>query len=111
MRFQKNYSLKNDNTFRVDVKAKYFCEVNSEKDLLEVLSDKTFKDEKKLVLGSGANILFTKDFDGLVIKMRIGGTKVADENDDVVVLDIGAGENWHNFVMYFLIFCNHLLKL
>jgi len=100
MNLQENYSLKADNTFRIDVKAKYFVVVQSIEELKEILSDDKFKHEKKLVLGDGANILFTKDYDGLVIKLKLKGINVVNENDEFVILDVSAGENWHEFVMY-----------
>lgn len=100
MNLQENYSLKADNTFRIDVTAKYFAEIYSNDELLALLQDEKYKNEKKLVLGDGANLLFTKDYDGLVIKLKLKGINVVEENDQCVILDISAGENWHELVMY-----------
>jgi UDP-N-acetylmuramate dehydrogenase len=52
------------------------------------------------VLGGGSNILFTQDFDGLVLKNEIKGIKCIDEDDKTVYVEVGAGENWHQFVLY-----------
>ena len=72
MTIEKNYSLLKYNTFGFDVKAKYFAEVLSEDELKQLILAKEFYDIPKLILGGGSNVLFTKDFDGLVIKMSIG---------------------------------------
>lgn len=98
MKILHNYSLENLNTFRVNVRARYFAEVSSEGQLIDVL--KKFPNTKIFVLGAGANILLTRDFDGLVIKDSILGVSVIKNNDRQVVLEIGGGENWHKLVMY-----------
>jgi UDP-N-acetylmuramate dehydrogenase len=98
MKLQENYSLKKFNTFRVDVSAKIFAEVHTEVELVEVLEK--YPDEKKLVLGEGANILLTKDFDGLVIKNSIEGIEITSEDDEYAIFEVGAGENWHEFVLH-----------
>jgi UDP-N-acetylmuramate dehydrogenase len=53
-----------------------------------------------LILGGGSNILFTNDFDGLVIKMEIKGIKLLNETSTDVLISVGAGENWHLLVKY-----------
>ena len=91
MKVVKNISLKNLNTFGVDVKSKYFVEVYSEEELKQVLNSEDYSDQKKLILGGGNNILFTKDFDGLVIKNSISGIKILDEDSNKVIVEAGAG--------------------
>ena len=58
------------------------------------------KIKKKLILGGGSNILFTSNFDGLVIKNEIKGIEIIKETNDIVEVQIGAGVNWHEFVIY-----------
>lgn len=94
----KDYSLKNFNTMRIDVKAKYFYAVKNISDLNDLLNKNLFEDI--LVLGGGSNILFTKDYDGIVIKNEIPGINVIDEDDENVIVKVGAGVNWHEFVMF-----------
>jgi UDP-N-acetylmuramate dehydrogenase len=53
-----------------------------------------------LILGGGSNILFTKDFDGLVIKNHFSGISILEENNEEVVIKVGAGEVWHDFVLF-----------
>lgn len=100
MNFQENYSLKKLNTFHLDVAAKYFAQVQSEAELLGLLEDPICKNSKILILGEGANILFTKDYEGVVLQMKIKGIKLVEEDGDHVMLEIGAGENWHELVMH-----------
>ena len=97
MNIQENFSLKTFNTFGVEAKAKYFAEVNSLEELKETLQ---FSYSPILVLGGGSNVLFTKDFDGLVIKLNLKGIseEILDENH--VLVTAKAGENWHEFVQF-----------
>ncbi len=62
MKVIKKISLKNLNTFGVDVKSKYFAEVYSEEKLKQVLNSEDYSNQQKLILGGGSNILFTKDY-------------------------------------------------
>ena len=100
MNIIENYPLLKLNTFGVDVKAKYFVSINSINELIEIKKNNVFKDLQLLILGGGSNILFTKDFDGLVILNNIKGKEIIDQNHQSVFLKIGAGENWHELVMY-----------
>ena len=95
-----NYPLIKLNTFGIDVKAKYFTSINTVNELIEIKESEKFKDRELLILGGGSNILFTKDFNGLVILNNIKGKEIVDQNDDSIILKIGAGENWHELVMY-----------
>jgi len=95
-----NHSLKNLNTFGVDVKAKLFAEVFAEEELIKLLVDENLQKEKKFILGGGSNILFTKDFEGILIKISIPGIKVIEENFDSAIVEAGAGVVWNNFVIF-----------
>jgi UDP-N-acetylmuramate dehydrogenase len=101
---QHDISLKQLNTFRIDVKAKYFASFHSEKELISILGEieLLFKNDisKLLFLGSGSSILFTKDFDGVVLKNEIEGIQVVHEDDDFVYVNAGAGVGWHDFVLF-----------
>jgi UDP-N-acetylmuramate dehydrogenase len=70
---QSNVSLLPYTTFRIPVQAKYFVEITSEDDLLDLFASPLFQQERKQILGGGAKTFFTKDFDGLVIKVSIKG--------------------------------------
>lgn len=93
-------SLKDFNTFGVDAIAKYFVEINAVEDFLELAKTDEFHREMKLILGGGSNVLFTKDFDGLVIKNNVLGKRIVEENDEHVLVQIASGENWHEAVLW-----------
>jgi len=94
----KNYSLKNYNSFRVNHKANFFLKIENNKSLINFLSDKKFKNEKKLIIGDGSNILFTKDYEGVILYSCIKGIHILEENDNHIKVKVGSGENWDNFV-------------
>jgi len=101
IRFLENYSLKSHNTFGIDVKAKYFFEFTEAEDLDIFLdSNKSWQEEKVLILGEGSNILFLNDFDGLVIHPNVPGVEVVNEDRQNIWIEAGAGENWDEFVKY-----------
>jgi UDP-N-acetylmuramate dehydrogenase len=94
---QTNKNLKEYNTFGISVKAEMFAVFSSIEELKQILS---FRNNKKLlVLGGGSNLLLTKDFDGLVIKNEIKRFEVIEETASEVIVESGAGENWHEFVL------------
>lgn len=97
---RENVSLRPLNTFGVEARARYFVEVNNRGELEELLKHPVLRDQRRLILGGGSNVLFTRDFDGLVIRVRIKGTELSGEKSDYVLLSIGAGEVWHETVMH-----------
>jgi UDP-N-acetylmuramate dehydrogenase len=107
MQIQENISLRPYNTFGIDARAKYFAAFKDIDELEETLNFKTAcrtgrPQTSNLVLGGGSNILFTKDFDGLILKNEISGIDELHEDNEYVYVRAGAGENWHRFVMHCL---------
>lgn len=100
MIIHENYSLKKHNTFGINAFARYFAELSTVDEFIEILSDKQFINKQKLVLGGGSNLLFTKNFDGIVLKNNLKGIKIVKETDDYYFVKASAGEVWHQFVMY-----------
>ena len=100
MNFSENYSLKNHNTFGVDAKAKYFATFNSEEELADLLKSEITQKEPLFILGGGSNILLTKNFDGLVLANEIKGIEIVSENENYNTIKVGAGEVWHDFVLW-----------
>jgi len=94
-----NFSLKNFNTFGIDASAKYFVEINHEDDLVELFMDPQWLQIPRLILGGGSNMLFIKDFDGLVIRMNIRGIEHRINHNEVFV-EAGAGEVWNDLVNF-----------
>ena len=93
----KNYSLKNYNTFGLDVKAESLLKVQSVDELKEALK---YSNQPIFMLGGGSNMLLTQDVSGMVLKNEIKGIEVVSEKKDTVVLSIGGGENWHQLVLW-----------
>lgn len=100
MKLNFNQSLKRYNTFGVEATAKIFAEIAHPEDVIRIISD--YPDESRLFLGGGSNILFTKDFDGVVLYNQMRGKKILTENEDEVLVEVDGGENWHQFVEYTL---------
>ncbi|MCF0072545.1 UDP-N-acetylmuramate dehydrogenase [Dyadobacter sp. CY261] len=100
MQIQSNVSLRHLNTFGLDAHARYFINIHSVEELTTLLNDPEWKDFPKFILGGGSNILLTKDIEALVIHPEIRGIEIVEENEDSVVLKVGAGEVWHDFVMH-----------
>jgi len=99
---QQNVNLKAYNTFGIEVYCEYFVELNSVQDFLDLLENEVYKKSEKLIIGGGSNLLFTKDFRGLVIKNNLKGIQVISETADEVLVKASAGEAWHDFVLYCL---------
>jgi UDP-N-acetylmuramate dehydrogenase len=98
MQIQENFSLKHYNTFGIDAKSRYFSVFSDTTELSELIIH-----NPKLVpfiLGGGSNILFIKDFDGLVLKNEITGIQKLHEDAEYIYVKVGAGENWHSFVLH-----------
>lgn len=100
MIIKENVSLKGYNTMGISAVTRYFCQISSVDDLREVLRSEQFSAMPKLILGGGSNLLFTGDYEGLVIKIAIMGREAISETEDQVQVKIGAGENWHHWVLY-----------
>mgnify|MGYP001271628427 CR=1 FL=1 len=98
MQFQENILLKPYNSFGIGTKARYFARFSNHESLTELLT--SAPSQNILILGGGSNILFTRDYDGLVLKNEFGGIEKIKEDDEYVFVKCGAGENWHRFVMY-----------
>ncbi len=96
MIIHKNISLKPYNSFSIDVLAKTFIEINSISELKEVI--KKFK--KCFVLGGGSNMLLIKPIEIPVIKLNIKGITFENLDDNTVLVNAMAGENWHDFVIW-----------
>lgn len=100
MTVHEHFPLKSHNTFGMDVKARFFCEVNNVAQLKQVLD--TYNDIPLLILGGGSNLLLTKNFEGLVLKINITGKEIHNINNEECTVTVGAGENWHDLVLWTL---------
>jgi UDP-N-acetylmuramate dehydrogenase len=99
LQIQENVSLKNFNTFGVDVNARYFVEINHADELTELFLDPQWQQGKTLVMGGGSNMLLVNDFKGLVIRINIRGIEHRISHQEVFV-EAGAGEVWNDLVNF-----------
>ena len=103
MQIQSNFSLKPYNTFGIDVQARYFSAFSDIEQLKELATNIPIPigtSKTTFILGGGSNILFTKNFDGFVWKNDIRGIAKVNEDNEYVYVKVGAGENWHQFVLF-----------
>ncbi|MES3024364.1 MAG: UDP-N-acetylmuramate dehydrogenase [Pseudomonadota bacterium] len=97
-----DYSLQQLNTFGIDARARAYLKVLSTADLAAVLADPALAAMPRLLLGGGSNLLFTGDFDGLVLHMCMQGRSIAGATDSHTLVRAQAGENWHGLVQWTL---------
>jgi len=100
MQVHQNYPLKKYNTFGINAYSKYFSAFATIEDLKLILEE--YAEQSTLILGGGSNLLFTKNYAGIVLKNNLLGIDIVDEDDNYIYVKAGAGENWHQFVLYCL---------
>ncbi len=100
IRIESNVDLKPINTFGVQGKTKYLIQFISESQLPQILRYASNFKDKVLFTGGGSNILFTGNWDGLIVKIATKGIEVLDEDDDYVYVKAEAGEVWDDLVNY-----------
>ncbi|MDR1679276.1 MAG: UDP-N-acetylmuramate dehydrogenase [Prevotellaceae bacterium] len=100
MQLYENFSLKAHNTFGIDAKARFFVEYDTEAELSELLRSELLRSHKLLSIGGGSNLLFTQDFDGVVLHSQLKGIELIDETENEVLVRAGAGVVWDDFVAH-----------
>jgi UDP-N-acetylmuramate dehydrogenase len=100
MKILQNYDLTKLNTFGIAVKAQFFAELHNEAELEELFNSPEFRNNQKIFLGGGSNVLFTKDFNGIVILNKLKGIEILAENDKTVTIRAMGGEIWHDLVTF-----------
>lgn len=98
MQIKEHISLKNYNTFGIDCSARQFIAVTTVDELKEVLQDSEGK--KRFILGGGSNMLLINDIDALVIHVNLKGISIVSEDENYVIVEVMAGENWHEYVLF-----------
>ena len=101
---ENNISLKTYNSFAINAFAKEVKTFNSLEVLAKLLEYgqqiKNNVNDSILILGGGSNLLFTSNFDGIILKNEVKGIRVVKEDEHHVYVQAGAGESWHKFVLY-----------
>ena len=98
MTFQENFDLSKLNTFGIKSSAAYFAEFQSIEELGQHLNQ--IPKEPLMILGGGSNILLTQAFDGTVLQNKISGIEITEKTETDILVRVGAGEVWHDFVMW-----------
>lgn len=93
-------SLKAYNTFGVSAQARYFASFRTNDELRALLQHPTVRGNKRLILGGGSNMLFTHNFDGVVLKNELKGIEKISEDEHHYYVKSAAGEVWHELVMH-----------
>ena len=92
-------SLKDYNTFHIDCKCDELRIVENESDVDELFRSDVFH-HPYLIIGEGSNMLFTKDFEGIIIRLATKGMEIINEDDEHVYVRVAGGENWSDFVRF-----------
>jgi len=100
MMITENKELNKLNTLGLKAKARWYAQPADVTSIKSLLSDTRFKGMQILVTGSGSNLLYSKDFNGLLIRPDITSITVTGEDENSVYLRAGAGINWDTFVAY-----------
>jgi len=95
---RENYSIKNHNSFGINARARFFAEIDNERDLVQFIHHNPAAGLPLIILGSGSNILFVSDYEGLIIHPLIKGIDVLSEDSNNITVKAGAGEVWDSFV-------------
>lgn len=100
MEIRKDYSLLSHNTFGMDIKASLFIEYTSVEELKEILHRYLLDEGCWFHIGGGSNLLFKGDYPGIILHSAIKGYEILEENEQEVIVRVGAGEVWDDFVAY-----------
>ncbi len=100
MWLQEQVSLKNLNTLGIHARARYYVRIDTAQDLVDWLAHPSFRILPRLILGGGSNVLFLKDFEGIVVHLAIGSIAAIREDRERVWVQAGAGVGWHQLVQH-----------
>jgi len=100
LQVKENFSLKKYNTFGIDVSTRYFIELTTDSEIENFIKENPYKTLPILILGGGSNILFTKNFDGIILKIETKGIEIIRENDESIFVKAKAGELWNDLVNF-----------
>ncbi len=100
MEFEKNKDITSLTTFCIPVCASLFAEYADVKELIKICRSEEYRENRVIHIGGGSNLLFIRDFDGLVLHSGIKGITVYDKDPETTYVIAGAGENWAQLVDY-----------
>jgi len=100
LKIHDNYALKDNTTFGVDIAAAWYTEPTTAEELVYAITHARERNWYYYITGEGSNLLFTGDFEGLIIHPMVKGVTVVDDSASEVLVKVGAGENWDRFVAH-----------
>lgn len=100
MQIQTQVQLKPFNTLSLDAVASHYCKIQSIDDLIQALDFAKQQQLNILILSGGSNMLLPEQIHALVLHMDIQGIELLDADDQVQRLRVGAGQSWHDFVLW-----------
>lgn len=100
MTIEHNTDLSSFNTFGIAARAAAFARFGSADELRGLLAHPDLEGMPRLILGGGSNVLFTRDWPGVVLLNDVRGIQRIAEDEDTVIVRAGAGELWHALVMH-----------
>ncbi|MFH0893946.1 MAG: UDP-N-acetylmuramate dehydrogenase [Bacteroidota bacterium] len=98
MEIVNNHRITDLTTFGVNAFAGCFAEATTEDEVRAVFRNDLFLNNNRLTLGAGSNLLFTKDFEGFILRINLRGISIAGETEEFVFVKVAAGEVWDDFV-------------
>lgn len=102
MQTESGVSLKPYNSFGLPAVAQTLVRIASDADVRRVVDDPALGRAPKFILGGGSNIILTRDMPQTVLKVEVRGKRLVEARDDAWIVEAGAGESWHDFVMWTL---------
>ncbi len=99
---ERNVNLRTMNSFGLPAMASTLVRISSEADVRRVVDHPEWGRAPKFILGGGSNIVLARDPQAVVIKVEVRGKRLLHEDQDAVVVEVGAGENWHDTVAWTL---------
>lgn len=95
-----HFSLKNQNTFGIEIHAALFSRPRSLEEIVSVLEKYGQDQLPLLVMGEGSNLLFLEDYEGLIIRPGFGRIELLEKQNSHVLVNVGAGVNWDSWVAH-----------
>ena len=95
-----NYEIKNHTSFGISTRTKEWISFDKISDLQTFINKRSLNNEKHFIIGGGSNLLFVKDYEGLILKIDIKNIKRLEESEKYIYLKVGSGVIWDDFVQY-----------
>jgi len=99
---EQGVNLRTLNAFGLPAQAQTLVRIDSDATLRRVIDHPELGRAPKFVLGGGSNVVFTRDPQAVVLKIEVGGRRLVQELPDAWIVEVGAGENWHDMVAWTL---------